>query len=222
MNKNERVSIALEAGTAEGVLGRPSGVRAGLVVLQEWWGIVPHIEDLVARFASHGFVALAPDLYHGKSTVDAEEASHLMHGLDWERATKEIAGAVQHLRQHEGCTKVGVVGFCMGGALTLLGAAATEVDAYVSYYGFPPAEADLATVRAPGLIFFGEHETNFDVGAAQRFADRQTAAGIPTALRIYEGASHAFFNDTRQGVYHEAAANDAWRRTLQHFAQHLR
>ncbi len=220
-SRNEHVTIALGTGHADGVLARPSGVRAGVVVLQEYWGIVPHIEDVVGRFAQHGFVALAPDLYHGKKALDAEEASHLMGHLDWARATREIAAAVRHLREQEGCQKVGIVGFCMGGALTLLGAAATEVDAYVAFYGFPP-NADLSTVRAPGLLFFGEHEGYFSVSDAQAFVDRQQAAGVPTELVVFPGAGHAFFNDTRAAVYNPAAANDAWRRTLAHFGTHLR
>jgi carboxymethylenebutenolidase len=217
-----RIQLDIATGTADGVIARPSNEKAGVVVLQEWWGIVPHIEDVVRRFARHGFVALAPDLYHGKSTLDAEEASHLMNGLDWSRAAVEIAAAVAHLRNKEGCTKVGVVGFCMGGALSIVGASVAKVDAYVAFYGFPPkGGADLSKITAPGQIFFGEHEGFFSVPDAKHFAEEQRKKGIPTEVHVYPGAGHAFFNDTRPEAFHEPSAHDAWRRTLAHFAKHL-
>lgn len=213
------VSFASKAGTAQGFLARPGLEKPGLIVLQEWWGLVPHIKDVAERFAAHGFVALAPDLYHGKSTVDAEEASHLMKGLDWERATQEIASAILHLRQSEGCTRVGVVGFCMGGALTILSAALPGVDAYAAFYGFPPkGTAALDKIEVPGLLFFGEEEPYFSTADAQHFAERQRGRGIDTEVVIYKGAGHAFFNDTRQEAFHSQAASDAWRRTLTLFS----
>src|SRR5438132_7044716 len=95
------VTFPSEGGPASGFVARP-GSRAGLVVLQEWWGLVPHVKDIAQRFAARGYVALAPDLYHGKSTVLAAEAQHLMEGLDWKRAALEIAGAVRFLRESEG------------------------------------------------------------------------------------------------------------------------
>src|SRR5688572_24160150 len=97
----------------------PSNQGPGIVVIQEWWGLVPHIKEVCDRFAANGFLALAPDLYHGKSTVEEAEAQHLMQGLDWARAIAEITAAVKSLRER-GCAKVGVVGFCMGGALAMI------------------------------------------------------------------------------------------------------
>lgn len=218
-----RIQLDVDTGTAEGVIARPSLAKAGVIVLQEWWGIVPHIEDLVCRFAAHGYTALAPDLYHGKKTLDAEEAAHLMNGLDWARAAVEITAAVKHLREKEGCTKVGVVGYCMGGALTIIAASVADVDAYAAYYGFPPkGAADLRNVRAPGLIFFGEHEGFFSIPDAKHFANEQSNKGIATEVIVYPGVGHAFFNDTRPEAYNEHAANDAWRRTLAHFGRYLR
>lgn len=218
-----RIQLDVATGTADGILARPSAEKVGVVVVQEWWGIVPHIEDIVSRFAAHGFTALAPDLYHGKTTVDAEEASHLLQGLDWARAATELAAAVTYLREKEGCTKVGVVGYCMGGALTIITASVAKIDAYAAYYGFPPAgAADLSKVSAPGLLFFGEHEGHFSVPDAQAFVDGQNAKGISTELTVYPGAGHAFFNDTRPEAYHAVAANDAWRKTLAFFGKQLR
>ena len=214
------------AGGASGYLarpGEPAGASAGVVVIQEWWGLVPHIEDVADRFAVLGYVALAPDLYHGKSTVEAEEAHHLMEGLDWGRAAQELSGAVAHLRDAEGVGRVGVVGFCMGGALTVIAAADPGVDGYAAFYGFPPAGAvALDAIEAPGLLLFGEHEDFFSVPEAEAFAEQQRGRGRPTEVVVYPGAGHAFFNDTRPEAYQQAAAESAWRRTVELFARHLR
>ncbi len=213
------VSFSTSAGSASGYLARPGQHKVGVIVLQEWWGLVPHIKDVAGRFAQAGFVALAPDLYHGKSTVDAEEASHLMKGLDWGRAAQEIAGAVEYLRHHEACTRVAVVGFCMGGALSVIAASQPGVDAYAAFYGFPPSgAANLDAIHSPGLLFFGEKETFFSVPDAKAFAEKQTARGIATEVIVYEGAGHAFFNDSRKEAFRRAPANDSWRRTLTLFS----
>jgi carboxymethylenebutenolidase len=217
------VTFSSEAGQANGHVARPGKDVPGIIVLQEWWGLVPHIKDVAARFAAQGYVALAPDLYHGKSTLEAAEAQHLMEGLDWGRAAKEIAGAVRYLREVEGATRVGVTGFCMGGALTIIAATQPGVDAYAAFYGFPPAgAAPVESITAPGVIFFGEKEEYFSVPDAQAFAANQRQRGREAEVVVYPGAGHAFFNDTRPEAYRKEAANDAWRRTLDHFGRHLR
>jgi len=220
-------TVTFFAGKATGHVQRPSPsgaaapTTAGVVVVQEWWGLVPHIDDVASRLARAGYLALAPDLYHGKSTVDAEEAQHLMQGLDWDRAVRELGAAVDWLRA-QGCSRVGVVGFCMGGALAVLAAATAEVEAAVSFYGFPQDPKAVAKPCPPTQIFFGSEEGFFDVAAAQAWARAQAAQGKATAVTIYPGAGHAFFNDTRPEVYRPNAAKDAWTRTLRHFDAHLR
>jgi len=222
----ESVQFDSTAGIASGYLARPgesADVRAGVVVIQEWWGLVPHIEDVAERFAALGYAALAPDLYHGKSTVEAEEAHHLMEGLDWGRAAQELAGAVAYLRGVAGVSRVGVVGFCMGGALTVIAAADPDVDAYASFYGFPPpGSAALDRIDAPGMILFGEDEDVFSVPDAEAFAERQRQSGRQAEVIVYPGAGHAFFNDTRPEAYQQEAAGDAWQRTVELFERHLR
>ena len=224
MGSGEMVTFMAGKDQADGFVARPAAGKPGVIVIQEWWGLVGHVKDLVQRFASHGYVAMAPDLYHGKSTLEAEEASHLMSGLDWARAVEEIGGAVKYLREVERCDRVGVVGYCMGGALTMLAASLPGVDAYAAYYGFPPKEAGDAVNRitAPGVIFFGEQENFFSIPDAKAFADRQRQAGRPCEVIVYEGAGHAFNNDDRPEVFNQAAANDAWRRTLALFGTYLR
>ena len=221
-----KITFRSSHGEADGYLARPDTPRAAgrpaVVVIQEWWGLVPHIEDVTRRFAAEGYLALAPDLYHGRTTVEAEEAHHLMEGLDWGRAAAEMAGAVAHLREAEGATSVGVVGFCMGGALTMIAATGGGVDAYAAFYGFPPAgAADVYAIEAPGIIFFGEHENVFSVADAQAFAERQRAKGREAEVVVYPDAGHAFFNDTGENYRPHAAAN-AWTRTLELLARHLR
>jgi carboxymethylenebutenolidase len=223
MSQGKMVSFHSAAGAADGYLAKPAHGRPGVIVIQEYWGLVPHIKDVSERFAAHGYVTLAPDLYHGKSTLEAEEASHLMQGLDWSRAVDEIAGAVRYLRDTEGVDRVGVSGYCMGGALTVLAATLPGVDAWVAYYGFPPkGPAPLDKITAPGLIFFGEREEYFSVPEAQAFAERQRQAGRECEVVVYPDAGHAFFNDARPEAFVPAPANDSWRRTLAHFGTHLR
>ena len=223
MTTSSNVTFSSEAGQASGYLARPGKAIPGIIVLQEWWGLVPHIKDVAGRFAAQGYIALAPDLYHGKTTVEAAEAEHLLKGLDWARAAKEIAGAVRHLREVEGATKIGVVGFCMGGALTVIAATQPGVDAYAAFYGFPPAgAAPLEKIAAPGLLFFGEDEPFFSVPDAKAFAEGQRKRGREAEVIIYPGAGHAFFNNERPEAYRKDAANDAWRRTLDLFGRHLR
>lgn len=210
----KRTKFETSAGEADGYLAQPAGERAGVLVIQEWWGLVPHIEDVANRFAQVGYVALAPDLYHGKATTEEAEAEHLMKGLDWGRAVAELGGAVKRLRQVDGCRKVFAAGFCMGGALTMLAAATAGIDGYAAFYGFPPQGAPVDRIEVPGLLFFGDKEEYFSIPDARAFTERQRARGIKTELVVYQGAGHAFFNDARPAVYEPTAANDAWRRTL--------
>jgi carboxymethylenebutenolidase len=219
MTHTESVNL----GSTTGYLVRADGSKSGVVVIQEWWGLVPHIKDIASRVANAGYTALAPDLYHGKSTVEAEEASHLMQGLDWALATKEIGEAVRYLRDREHCRRVGVAGFCMGGALTMIAAATAPVDAYASFYGFPPkGAAPLQNITAPGILFFGEKETTFSIPDAQAFAEQQQKRGREAEVIVYPGAGHAFYNDARPEAYKEGPAKDAWARTLDLFARTLK
>ena len=118
MTPSAMITFPTARGPAEAYLTGAGARGPGLVVIQEYWGLVPHIKDVADRLAREGYVALAPDLYHGRTTVEEEEASHLLSELDWGRAVEELRGGVAELRERQGCTTVGVIGFCMGGALT--------------------------------------------------------------------------------------------------------
>ena len=148
----EMITITTADGDMDGYIARPSDARAGVIVLQEWWGLNDQIKRVADRFAEAGYAALAPDLYRGRVTQDPDEANHMMTGLDWVGATEtDVAAATKHLRRD--VDKVAVMGFCMGGALTVIaGVKLAGCDAAVCYYGIPPVEqADPAQMRGQGL-----------------------------------------------------------------------
>jgi len=224
MTQGRVITFESTAGQATGYLAAPGDKpsKAGIVVIQEWWGLVPHIKDIANRLAEAGYIALAPDLYHGESTVEAEEASHLMQGLDWGRAAQELAGAAAYLTKQANVEKIGVIGFCMGGALTMIAATERRIDAYAAFYGFPPkGAAPLDRISGAGLIVFGENETHFSIAEARSFVEAQKRRGREAELVVYPGAEHGFFNDTRP-VYKKDAAVDAWKRALELFERTLK
>jgi carboxymethylenebutenolidase len=192
----------------------------GIVVLHEWWGLVPHIEDVCDRFAQLGFTALAPDLYHGATASDTEpdDAEKLLMALDRERAIAEVAATVSELRRR-GCAKVGTIGFCMGGALSLAASAACPIDATVAYYGIWPHSGE-RTITNPILVHVAEHEEHNWPALPEHFP--KWFDGMNNAqIHIYLDTQHAFFNDTRASSYDNAAATLSWDRTVTFFREHL-
>lgn len=220
------VEFKANGATASGYLATPaSGRGPGIVVIQEWWGLVPHIKDICDRFAAEGFVALAPDLYHGQTTTSPDEAGKLMMALRIDQAEKELSGAVQYLLQSPSVEpkKVGVVGFCMGGALALYAASQNpQVSACVVYYGgHPNVKPDLENLKAPVLGHYAERDNFVTVASVREIEFKLNALGKPNTIYIYSGADHGFFNDTRPAVYNPQAAQQSWQRTLNFFRQHL-
>jgi carboxymethylenebutenolidase len=212
--------------TGSGYLAIPeSGGGPGVIVIQEWWGLVDHIKDLADRFAREGFVALAPDLYHGKATQSPDEAGKLMMALNIAETEKDLRGAIQYLVGLDATTsdKVGTVGFCMGGQLSLYAACANpSVGACVVYYGIHPnVKPDLKSLRAPVLGFFAENDTSVPPAAARKLEADLKAAGKEAEIHVYPGADHAFFNDTRPEVHHAKHARDSWERMLRLFRERL-
>lgn len=224
---NEMVEFKSNGSTTNGYLSLPaSGRGAGVIVLQEWWGLVPHIKDVCDRFATEGFVALAPDLYHGESTTSPDAAGKLMMALDIAQTEKDLRGAIQFLLHHESVTSVtvGSVGFCMGGVLSLYAAAQNpQVGACVVFYGIhPKVQPPLENLRAPVLGFYAEQDQFVPPAAVRELESQLKALGKPSEIHIYEGTDHAFFNDTRPEVYNPEAAADTWQRTLAFLREHLR
>ncbi|MDJ0703385.1 MAG: dienelactone hydrolase family protein [Leptolyngbyaceae cyanobacterium MO_188.B28] len=209
-----------------GYLATPkSGSGAGLIVLQEWWGLVPHIKDVADRFAQAGYVALAPDLYRGESTTSPDDAGRLMMALNIEQAAQDLQKAVDYLLQQEAVRgdKVGVVGFCMGGQLALLSATvSSSIAAVVDFYGIhPKVQLDFSKLSAPILGLFGEQDSSVPPDAVKSLETAVRNQGGAIETKIYPNAGHAFFNDTRADAYQSEAAIDAWDSTLKFFKHHL-
>ena len=208
-----------------GYLAEAGRGQPGVVVIQEWWGLNSQICGIADRFAAAGFNALAPDLYQGRIAQDADEASHMMDGLDFPGATQQdIRGAVEQLKAISG--KIGVMGFCMGGALTV-GAAVhlpphlPELAAAVCFYGIPPkAFADPARIRIPFQGHFASRDNWITPALVDALEAAMTAAGNPPQIHRYL-ADHAFFNQLRPEVYDAQAATLAWQRSLAFLQQHL-
>lgn len=215
---------------ASGYLAVPgSGSGPGLIVVQEWWGLVPHIKDLCDRFAAEGFVALAPDLYHGETTTEPDEAGKLMMALNIPRAVQDLSGSVAFLQAHDAVTsdKLGITGFCMGGGLALVaGCALPEAfGAVVPWYGliaWPEAVPDWSALQAPVLGHYAGDDGFFTADAARALESTLRDLGKDATIEIYPGTDHAFFNDARPEVYDPEAAALAWGRTLDFLRRHVR
>jgi carboxymethylenebutenolidase len=219
------VEFEANGGTAQGYLAEPEDTGPGLIVLQEWWGVDAHIRDVCDRFADEGFVALAPDLFHGETTDQPDEAQQKMMAMNMDEAEKEMRGAVNHVLQHPKCNgNVGSVGFCLGGGLSVWAATANpQIGAVVSfYYVMPHGKPDFSKLDAPVLGHFGTSDDFISVEDAKSLEAELQQAGAEAAFEFYEGAGHAFFADhDRLGTYHPEHAKTAWNRTVDFFKGHL-
>ncbi|MGF1469109.1 MAG: dienelactone hydrolase family protein [Sandaracinaceae bacterium] len=224
---HQNVSFPSNGHTAHGYLKAPStGKGPGLIVIQEWWGLTDHIVDVSNRFAQAGFVALAPDLYGGKTTHDAEEAGKLMKALPEADAARDLGGAVGFLLGHDAVTsaKVGVVGFCMGGGFVVQLAAQQggRIGAAVPFYGVLQSEPDYGAIEAPVLGHYAETDDFAPPEKALAMGRAIRDAGGAAHIHVYGGTGHAFFNpENRFGTYDEASAAIAWDRTVAFLRQHL-
>ena len=201
----------------KGALSEPEGRGAGVVLFHEWWGLNEDISGLADRFAAEGFVALAVDLYGGRSTKDADEAMKLSNELSTPDAMNIAQGAADFLDAHARCTrKLGVTGFCLGGAMALAAACnVSGVGAVVPFYGLPrPEYADWSKARAPILGHYGEQDTLVTPERVKAVQAAATAAGARFKLHFYP-AGHAFMRAGDPAAYHEESAKLAWTRTLE-------
>lgn len=207
----------------------PAAGAAAVVVIQEWWGLNDQIRGVADRLAQAGFAALVPDLYRGKSTVEAEEAHHLMSGLNFgDAASQDVRGAVQYLKARGG--KVGVTGFCMGGALTLLAlGAAPEADAGIVWYGCPPLEyIDAGKIKVPLMGHWATQDDFFPIATVDALQEKLSGAGVAFEFHRYL-ARHGFANETAVGPgripgtqYDPVWAQRAWDRTFGFLGRTLR
>ena len=202
-----------------------AGAGPGLLVLQEWWGLVDHIKDVCDRFAEEGFVALAPDLYHGTVTKSPDEAGKLLMALNIAQAGADLRGSADALLDRPEVTSrlVGVLGFCMGGQLALYAGMEypDRIGAVVDFYGIHPnVRIDPAKVTVPVLGHFGKQDNSVKESDARALIDKIRRAGCVAEDHYYD-ASHAFFNDTRPTVFDKSCAATAWERTLTFLRKHL-
>ena len=218
----EHVTFAANGGTCEGYLAVPSSGRGpGVIVVQEWWGLVPHITDLADRFAEAGFAALAPDFYHGITTTEPDEATRLLMSLAMDRAAHDLAGAAEYLGGRGDVTRseVGAVGFCMGGSLALW--SATIAPTIVVAVGFYPAvpwhamNPDWSGYQGKdAVIHCCEEDGTSAADGIVAAVDAIAAAGGSVTVFDYPGTKHAFVNDTRPEVHDPVATALAWQRTI--------
>jgi len=219
--------------SVQGYLAEPKGGSSapGMVVIQEWWGMNNQIKGVADKLAAAGYRALVPDLYRGKVALEANEANHLMTNLNFgDAASQDVRGAVQHLKSG-GSKKVGVTGFCMGGALTLLSAVnVPEADAAVAWYGFPPLEyIDASKIKAPLAAHWATRDEFFAIAKVDELEKKLRAANVKFEFHRYD-APHAFANETAVGEkrpvkgaeYKRDDAELAWRRTMEFLGKNLK
>src|SRR5688572_26747813 len=225
----EMVTFPSGAEKATGLLVTPAGKGPfpAVIVIQEWWGLDNWVKDQARALAREGYVALAVDLYRGKVTSNPDEAHQLMNGLSPDRALRDLKAAFTYLRGRPDVKKdrIGSIGWCMGGRYSL--ALATEeprLAAAVAYYGAPPTDpAAIARIKAPVLGNFGGDDKGPSPEQVKAFEAAMKAAGKAVDVKIYEGAPHAFANVNNPWKgYREAAAKDAWARSIAFFAKHLK
>jgi carboxymethylenebutenolidase len=225
----ETLSFKSGEETATGFLATPAGKgpSPAVIVIQEWWGLNDWVKDQARALAKEGYVALAVDLYRGKVTANPDEAHQFMSGLPPDRAMRDLKAAFAALAARPDVKKdrIGSIGWCMGGRYSL--ALATEepkLAAAVAYYGAPPTEAAaIARIQAPVLGNFGGEDKGPSPDQVKAFEAAMKKAGKTADIKIYEGAGHAFANVNNPWKgYREAAAKDAWSRTVAFFAAHLK
>lgn len=223
----EIIEFASNGGTGQGYLALPEGgTGPGVVVIQEWWGLVDHIKSVCDRFAAEGFVALAPDLYDGRTASEPDEAGKEMMALQLGPAATRMSGAVDEVLRRSGGSKVGVIGFCMGGGLALVLACRRPdaVAAVVPCYGvipWPDCEPDYAAMTAAVQGHYAEHDGFFTPEAAQELGERLRQLGKDATIEVHPGVDHAFFNDDRPEVYSPEEAGRLWGSALAFFRQHV-
>jgi carboxymethylenebutenolidase len=216
----ETVDFPSNGNRASGYLVTPPGGSGpGVLVIQEWWGLDSGIKQTTERLGAAGFVALAPDLYHGELAAhdEMDKASHLMQSLPPGRAARDMSAAVDYLSGHAAVTSdgIGVVGFCMGGMLALLIAAnrPDKIKAVVPFYGFPQGEMepDWSKMTAAVSGHMAEHDTFFPPAGARALEARLRGMGKQATLTVHPGTGHAFMGPHNAlGTLNAALAEQIW------------
>ncbi len=222
--ESQMIEFPVNGTTAGGYLApAQSGSGPGVLVLQEWWGLVPQIKGVCDRLSEQGFTALAPDLYHGEFAqhTEMDKAGELMSSLPPDRAARDMGAAIDHLLTLDACSssQVGVVGFCMGGMLTLMVSAieSDRVSVAAPYYGAPLGDSapDWNGLTAKVEGHFAAHDDFFPPEAIKELESQLQGMGKDVTFHVYEGTGHAFANEEDVlGTFDTAAASQAWERTI--------
>jgi carboxymethylenebutenolidase len=218
----ETLNLTTSHGATTAYVARPhKEVNAGVILIQEWWGINDHIRDIAGRYANEGYLCVAPDLYRGRVAADTAEASALMNALEIEDGLETINRSVDAAAETYGVKRFAITGYCMGGTFALRAACEmAELKAAAPFYGDIPDERVLAKLRAPTLFIAGERDAWINAEKVNQLREAAKKYNLPVEIVSYD-ADHAFFNDTRPQVYNAEAAADAWRRVQEHFRKHL-
>jgi carboxymethylenebutenolidase len=214
------IEFPTSAGSAPGYLAVPADDHLpAVIVLQEWWGVDEHIRSICDRLAAEGFYALAPDLYRGETTTQPSEAQQKMMALSMSDVEHDMCGAAEYLASQPGFEGpgVGAVGFCLGGGLAVWAAATCPniAAAVTYYYVMPHGKPDFSGIDGPVLGHFGTADEFIPIEDANKLESELEDAGVETTFHYYDGAGHAFFNDTnRLGTYDQGLADTSWERTV--------
>ena len=220
--RKDSLRVETKNGDSTAYVARPdTDASKAVFVIQEWWGVNDHIEDIAGRYADVGYLGVAPDLYRGNIAKNPDEASKMMHDLAIEDGIDTITNTIAKAKETYGISRFGITGYCMGGTFALRAACEIEgLGAAVPFYGDIPEEDVLSKLRTPTLIFSGTRDgwiTPEKVAGLEKAAGK---FGLPLQSVKYD-ADHAFFNNTRPEVYDETSARDAWAKALAFFKENL-
>jgi carboxymethylenebutenolidase len=218
----ESLNLTTSHGATTAYVARPhTEVNAGVILIQEWWGINDHIRDIAGRYADQGYLCVAPDLFRGRVAADTAEASALMNALEVDDGLETISKAMNAAAETYGVKRFAITGYCMGGTFALRAACEiAELKAAAPFYGDIPDERVLANLRAPTLFIAGSRDAWINPEKVNLLREAAKKHNLPVEIVSYD-ADHAFFNDTRPEVYNAEAAADAWRRVQEHFRKYL-
>ena len=218
----ESLNLATSQGATTAYVARPlTEATAGVLLIQEYWGINQHIRDLAGRYSDEGYLCVAPDLFRGRVAADAKEASALMQALRTEDGMEIIRRSVDAVEKTYGINRFAINGFCMGGTFALRAACEIpELKAAAPFYGDIPEENILKQLKVPTLFIAGKRDAWINPEKVNGLKETAKKYGLPVEVVSYD-ADHAFFNDTRPQVYNADASKDAWQRVLEHFRKHL-
>lgn len=218
----ESLNLSTSRGATTAYVTRPhEKVDAGVLLIQEWWGINDHIRDLAGRYADEGYLCVAPDLYRGRVTKDKEEASVLMQALEIDDGLETIRAAVEAAEETYGVNKFAITGYCMGGTFALRAACEMpELKAAAPFYGDIPEDDVLKKLKVPTLFIAGKRDAWINQEKVSGLKEVAAKYNLPVEAISYD-ADHAFFNDTRPEVYNPEAAKDAWAKVQAHIKKYL-